>query len=424
MENTNEKQKSTSLLWRVKPNQVDPIMTIMEKFRKCENKDKINLTVGAYRDENLNTYVFDVVRKAEADILNLKSKNRSYLSPTGDEEFNTECRRLLFSDDSEIVKNNRLVSSQTLSGTGSLRLCAEFISNYLRPKSKVIYIPEPTWSNHDLIFKDSGYEIREFEYFSLKTLSISFDNIVKTLEQANEGDNVLLHTCAYNPTGCDLSKEQWIKVLNIVEEKKLFAILDTAYQGFATGDLVEDSYPIRLFAERKVEFAICQSFSKNLGMYGERAGALHIVFNDLGSSEKNENLGKRIKHGLFETALSMHLVPMGHGSEVIKRVLKDYYSEWQKELKEVVNRLIRMRTLLYEELVKNGCPGNWDHIIQQRGMFAYTGLTSEQCDYLIDKKNLFLVKTGRISICGINQKNVSTVAEYIKEAIEKVPKIN
>lgn len=413
--------KEKSLLSKVPQNQVDPIMAIMESFKKCKNKDKINLTVGAYRDEELKNYVFKCVRKAENDILNESdSKCRAYLHPTGDEEFTTQCRKIILDDDHKIVNNKRLVSSQGLSGTGCLRLCAQFISKYLNPKNKTVLLPHPTWSNHDLIFRDSGFKEEEYEFFSSEMLGINFDNVIDVYSKAEEGSVVLLHTCAYNPTGADLTKDQWKKIVEVIKEKKLFAILDTAYQGFATGDIVEDAYAIRLFAESEVEFAVCQSFSKNMGLYGERAGALHIVFNDLGSLERNEDMSKKIKYGLTQTALTMHLVPIGHGSEIIKRVIKNYYKEWTEELKVAVDRIILMRKLLYEELLNVKCPGNWEHIMNQKGMFAYTGLNAKQCEYLIEKKNLYLVKSGRISICGINKKNVKMVAEFMKETVENV----
>ena len=410
--NTND-----SLLNNVTENKIDPIMTIMEKFSKCQNPDKINLTVGAYKDEDLKSYVFNVVRKVEETILK-DGKNREYLPPTGDPEFCVECRKLVFDENSDAVKDNRVVSCQGISGTGSIRILAQYLGKFMGLKNKLVLIPNPTWSNHNLIFKESGFEEKLYNYFDKENLDVDYESIKNALIEAPDESVVLLHTCAHNPTGCDLTQDQWVEISFIIKEKKHFTILDTAYQGFATGNIKQDIFPVYLFTKVNVEFGVCQSFSKNLGLYGERAGAMHLVFKNQGSKEENNKLHERIKYGLAQTALSLYLIPVGYGSEIIKRVLKNHKSEWETELKLVVGRLIEMRELLYQELIKINCPGNWDHIKKQKGMFAYTGLNEKQCDYLIEEKNLFLVRSGRISICGINKKNVSKVAQYIKEAME------
>ena len=413
-----EKKMNKSLLNKIPETGIDPIMKIMADFRECTEKNKINLTVGAYRDENLQPYVFNVVRKVEQDILN-EEKERGYINFTGDKEFCDETRRLFFSDEHELVKNNQVVSFQSFSGTGCIRLCTEFLGNYLMQTNKKpkVYIPKPTWSNHDLIFEYSNFEIISYDIFCEKTLNILEDNLLNIVKNCEENSVLIFHTCAYNPTGRDISKNTWNKIAEILKQKKVFSIMDTAYQGFASGDLDEDAYAIHCFAKAGLEFAISQSFSKNMGLYGERAGGLHFIIKDKKDKEANKKLCTKIKYFIEKTALSLSLCPIGYGSEIIKRVLKNYKQEWINELKKAVNRIINCRQLLYDELKKLNI--DWKHIIEQRGMFAYTGLTFQQCEYLINVRKVFLVRSGRICVCWLNEKNVGLVAEAISDAIQK-----
>lgn len=399
---------------------IDPIMQIMQTYMNSKCEDKVNLTVGAYRDENLKTYVFPSIRKAEIEVIEDTNRSRAYMHPLGDLDFARELARLFYSDDSEILKNQRIFSCQSISGTGALRVFAEFVSKYGKPSQKTVYIPDPTWPNHNLIFENAGFNVVLYNFYDPKQNGIDFEYLINFLENAIEGSTILFHTCAFNPTGCDLTKDQWNIVGNLVKKRNLYTILDTAYQGFASGDLEEDIYPIKLFTELDLEFSICQSLSKNMGLYGERAGGLHIVFKDQGGLEANKLLIKKLEILFTTVILSLYLTPVDHGSNIIKQTLKNYKEEWKSELKHVVTRLIDMRKLLFEELVNIQCPGDWKHILNQKGMFAYTGLTVKQCEYLIEEKKVFLVKSGRISVCGLNKENVKKVAESIKEAILKV----
>lgn len=403
---------------KVPKSEIDPIMKIMEIYSNSKAENKINLTVGAYRTEELQPYVFPSVKQAERDILNDSNKYRGYPSPTGDEVYLHELAKLLFQDDSEIFKNNRLFSCQSLSGTGAVRLIAEYIARYGKESMKTVYVPNPTWANHPLIFIQSGLEVVEYFFYNEKSLEIDFEYMKTFLLNCKKGSTILFHTCAFNPTGTDFSKDEWEIMINLCADNNLFIIFDTAYQGFASGNLIDDIFPILLAAEKNLEFAIAQSLSKSMGLYGERAGGLHILFKNQGGVEENTKINLKLKTLFTKIVFSLYLVPVDHGSQIIKIVLQKYKDQWKQELKDVVDRLISMRKLLYHELVENKCPGNWEIILKQRGMFAYTGLTINQCEYLIEKKNLFLVKSGRISVCGLNKQNVKRAADYIKEAIE------
>lgn len=410
--------KKKSIFRNIPKLQFDPIITIMELYKKSENPDKINLTVGAYRTEELKPHVFTSVRKAEEDLVTTVTPTRSYLHPLGDTEYNFELAKLIFPIDSEVFTKNRIFSCQSLSGTGALKLIANYLSSYAKKEMKHVYIPSPTWSNHNILFLNAGCTIEEYFFYDDSNLCINFEYMRNFLLNTKEGSSILFHTCAFNPTGSDFTHEQWREVLVLVKEKNLFCIFDTAYQGFASGDLEEDIFPIKLFEKNGIEYCICQSLAKSMGLYGERAGAMHIVYKDQGSIEDNIKLNSKLSNVFTDIVLSCYLVPIAYGSDLIKIVLTKYKDEWINELKIVVGRIKNMRKLLYKELVSINAPGNWSTILEQKGMFAYTGLSVSQCEYLIYKKSLYLVCTGRISVCGINHENVKKIAEYIKEAKE------
>jgi len=387
----------------------DPIIEIMEVYRKCEDKTKVNLTVGAYRDENLKPFVFTSVKKAEERIFS-SNFSRAYLPSTGDNEFNKLCQSTLFDENHEVMKNKRILTVQGLSGTGGLRLATEFLFKFVSQK---MILQEPSWPNHLVMFDHLGYETTITSSYDLNTNKLPINEFLGVLSKAQEKSIVLLQACGHNPTGTDPTKDQWKQIAEVMKKNKLFPLFDMAYQGFVTGDLAEDAYPIYLFLEMGFEMFIAQSFSKSMGLYGERAGPLHMIVND-------PNAIPNIESQLNKIALNDYLVPVGHGARIIKTVLgdKELCELWKIELKQVVGRLSDMRTLLYNKLIEIKCPGDWEHLKEQKGMFSYTGLTEKHCDVLINKHKIFLVKSGRISLSGIIPSNVERIALAIKDAIE------
>jgi aspartate aminotransferase len=255
--------------------------------------------------------------------------------------------------------------------------------------------------------------VKEYRFYDTVSNGISMKDLLADLEVADEGSVILLHVCGNNPTGVDPEKEEWKQIADVMKRRNLFPFFDMAYQGFISGDIEEDSYPIYLFYELGFEMLIAVSFSKNMGLYGERAGPLHVIVNDPLTKEN-------IKSQLAAIAESLYLTPVAHGSRIIKTVLKDerLREDWLKELKEIVGRLNYVRMRLYETLIKIKAPGGWEHIKNQHGMFTYTGLTVKQCEALIEKHKVFLVKSGRISLSGINDENVETIANAIKDVKE------
>ena len=386
----------------------DPIIEILSEYYKCTDPNKINLTVGAYRDENLKPVVFNSVKAAEKKLIE-ENFSRAYLPPTGDEEFNRLTQKIIFPEGHQIYKNNQILTVQSISGTGGIRLAAEFIFHFF--DSKKIYVPCLTWPNHQQIFNISRLSIETYRYYDNKEKILDIKGLLQDLENAEDGATVVLQVCGHNPTGVDPSEEEWKKIAEVMLRKNLYPFFDTAYQGFVSGDLQKDAYPILLFYEMGFEMFISQSFSKSMGLYGERAGPLHVIVNDPDSIPN-------IKNHLCELAKGLYLCPVAHGSRLIKTILSDetLKNDWLNEIKYKISaRMKNIRQKLYETLNKVGAPGNWEFILNQTGMFSYTGLSKTQCEALIKNYSIFLVKSGRISITGLNDENLQRFAEAIKE---------
>jgi len=396
----------------------DPIVEILDLYSKCQNSEKVNLTIGAYRNDNLQPVVFESVKLAEEEIFK-EGFSREYLPFLGDEEFNIQTQLTIFNPSISLIKENsklnvieakRITTIQSISGSGCLRLGAEFLSKFINKK---IYVSHLTWPNHFPIFELAGMIAEKYPYYNQETKELDFDNLINFLKKAEENSIVLLHVCGHNPTGVDPGRNQWKEICKVMQERNLFPYFDLAYQGYVSGDLIEDIFPIYEFLNNDFEMFIAQSFSKSMNLYGERAGPLHVIVNDPESIEK-------IKAHFAEIAKGMYLVPVGHGSRIIKKVLgnQNLRKLWETELKIGVDRLNYVRIRLYEELNKINTKGNWDHVKNQKGMFSYTGLNEVQCCALIEKHNIFLVKSGRISLSGLNDKNIPIVALAIKDVIE------
>jgi len=417
-QNYNSNTNDSSIFDHIEQTAWDPIVEILDLYSKCENSEKVNLTIGAYRNENLQPIVFECVKQAEKEIFE-EGFSREYLPFLGDEEFNILTQKTIFDPNFPLIKKNpklnviedqRIATIQSISGSGSLRLGAEFLSKFIHKK---IYISNLTWPNHFPIFELAGMKTVKYPYYNPETKELDFENMITCLKNAEENSIVLLHVCGHNPTGVDPDQNQWKEICRIMQEKNLFPYFDLAYQGYVSGDLLDDIYPIYEFLNNDFEMFIAQSFSKSMNLYGERAGSLHVIVNE-------PNCLENLKLHFAEIAKSIYLVPVGHGSRIIKKVLgkENLRILWQKELKVGVERLNYVRNKLYEELIKINTKGKWDHVKNQKGMFSYTGLSEVQCCALIEKHNIFLVKSGRISLSGLNDKNIPIVALAIKDVVE------
>ncbi|XP_077293531.1 glutamate oxaloacetate transaminase 1 [Arctopsyche grandis] len=391
------------------------VFALMKAFTDDPHPQKVNLGAGVYRDNDGKPWVLPIVRKVEKMMSEDATLNHEYLPILGFEPFASAATSMLLGADSPSIKENRAFGVHSLSGTGSLRIGANFLVQHM--KRTIYYYPKPTWENHNLVFANAGFsEGRTYRYWKPETRGIDFEGLLEDLGSAPAGAVVILHACAHNPTGCDPTKEQWEKIAEVVKAKNLFPFFDSAYQGFASGDLEKDSWVVRYFDKLGFEFICAQSFAKNFGLYGERVGNLAVVLN-------NADLVLKVKSQFTILVRGMYSNPPTHGAKIVNTVLRDenLFNEWKECIKTMSSRIINMRKALYEELVQLKTPGTWEHIINQIGMFSYTGLTEKQVQHLREKHHIYLLKTGRISMCGINTNNVKYTAAAFNDAIISVP---
>ncbi|KAA1468218.1 hypothetical protein DENSPDRAFT_833456 [Dentipellis sp. KUC8613] len=390
----------------------DPILGITEAFKADKDPRKINLGVGAYRDGNGKPYVLNAVKKAE-DVLRGHGPDKEYLPITGLPEFTKNAAKLAYGADAAPFKDNAISVTQSISGTGALRIGGTFLARFY-PHSKVIYLPVPSWGNHTPIFRDSGLEVRGYRYFDKSTVGLDFKGLIEDLKNAPEGAIVLLHACAHNPTGVDPTPEQWQAISDVVKEKKLFPFFDMAYQGFASGSTDRDAFAVRHFVKEGHQIALAQSFAKNMGLYGERVGAFSLTTAD--PEEK-----ARVDSQLKIVIRPMYSNPPLHGALVANTILSrsELYNEWEDEVKGMADRIISMRERLYDSLTStHKTPGDWGHIKSQIGMFSFTGLNAAQAKALADKAHVYMTMDGRISMAGLNDGNIDYFAESVDKAVK------
>ncbi|XP_064465698.1 aspartate aminotransferase, cytoplasmic-like isoform X1 [Ornithodoros turicata] len=391
------------------------IFALMRAYRADTHPKKVDLGVGAYRTEEAKPWVLPVVRKVEKEMANDETLNHEYLGQLGLDEFSKAATKMMLGEDCVALKEGRAIGIQALSGTGSLRVAADFLVRH--GKFTTIYVSTPTWPNHNLVFKHSGFQnVKQYRYWDAKNRCLDFDGMIEDLQSAPEDSVVVLHACAHNPTGIDPSQDQWKKIAEVVKVKKLFPLFDCAYQGFASGSLEKDSWAVRHFASQGLELFCCQSFAKNFGLYNERIGNLILIINDQMAMTNTLAQITLLVRGSYSN-------PPNHGARIVSRVLNtpEYFEEWKGHIQTMANRIISMRKALRDQLEKLGTPGTWDHITNQIGMFSYTGLNPRQVQHLVEEYHVYLPKDGRISICGLNPSNVDHVAAAIYDAVTKFP---
>ncbi|WOK92142.1 aspartate aminotransferase, chloroplastic [Canna indica] len=391
----------------------DPILGVSEAFRSDTNELKLNLGVGAYRTEELQPYVLNVVKKAEKLMLE-RGENKEYLPIEGLAAFNKVTAELLLGADNPAIQQGRVSTVQGLSGTGSLRLAAAFIQRYF-PDSKVL-ISSPTWGNHKNIFNDARVPWSEYRYFDPRTVGLDFEGMIADIKAAPDGSFVLLHGCAHNPTGIDPTPEQWEKIADVIQEKNHIPFFDVAYQGFASGSLDEDASSVRLFVKRGLELLVAQSYSKNLGLYAERIGAINVVCS-------SSDTAARVKSQLKRLARPMYSNPPVHGARVVANVVGDpnLFDEWKQEMELMAGRIKNVRQRLYENLSQKDKSGkDWSFVLKQIGMFSYTGLNKAQSDNMTDKWHIYMTKDGRISLAGLSLSKCEYLADAIIDSFHNV----
>ncbi|KAE8150027.1 pyridoxal phosphate-dependent transferase [Aspergillus avenaceus] len=414
-----------TVLTGLAPLPADEIFALNRAYANDDFPQKVSLGVGVYRTDDGKPWPLPVVREAEQRLLAEDNLSRhEYTAIEGDIPFLGLARDLMFGfdakDTSEKTKalKARIGSVQSVAGTGANHLGALFLANLMKPKT--VWLSNPSWANHLTIWELAGVPRKTYPYYKAATRSFDFEGMMSTLEsEAQQGDVVLLHACAHNPTGLDPTKEQWKAIADLCERKKLFPFFDSAYQGFASGSADEDAWAVRYFLNEKpsMEMCVAQSFSKNFGLYGQRVGAFHYVLN-----EGAQNLRDLVVNNLCHFIRGEFSMGPTAGCSIVKKVLTsdDLTAQWHDDLKVMSSRIKSMRKALYDELIRLETPGTWKHIVEQNGMFSYTGLTPSQVYALKDKYHIYLLKSGRASISGLSEKNVAYVAQAINDVVRNV----
>ncbi|KAL9614635.1 MAG: hypothetical protein Q9167_000923 [Letrouitia subvulpina] len=395
----------------------DPLFGLMVAYRKDTFEKKVDLGIGAYRDDNAKPWVLPVVQKADEILRKDPNLNHEYLPIAGLADFTSAAQKLILGPHSPAIKDKRVASFQTISGTGAVHLGALFLSKfYKRPANQAVYFSSPTWANHNQIFSNVQLPTKSYPYFSTSTKGLDFEGMRSAIDQAPEGSIILLHACAHNPTGVDPTREQWVEIAKVVRARNHFPFFDCAYQGFASGNLENDAWAVQYFIDQGFELCVAQSFAKNFGLYGERAGAFHFV---TGAAPDAEQTIGRISSQLAILQRSEISNPPAYGARIASLILNDpdLFKQWQSNLETMSGRIVDMRKALRSKLEElNGKEGSWKHITDQIGMFSFTGLTEKQVLKIREDAHIYMTKNGRISMAGLNTRNV----EYTAKAIDRV----
>ena len=388
----------------------DAILGLTEAFRKDTNPKKINLGVGVYKDESGNTPILASVKQAEIRVLNAE-KTKTYLPIEGSPAYNSATQTLLFGADHEIIRSKRAATAQAPGGTGALRIAADTLAKLT--KGVTVWISNPTWPNHPSVFQAAGLGVKSYPYFDPKTNDVDFEGMMATLREIPSGDVLLLHGACHNPTGVDLTPEQWKAVAQVVVERKLLPLVDFAYQGFASG-LMEDAIGLHTIADTGVELLVANSYSKNFGLYNERAGALTVI-------AKNEEDAQTILSHVKQAIRANFSNPPAHGSAIVETILNDpqLRAQWEGEVGEMRDRINSMRHLFVETLNEKGVKRDFSFIARQRGMFSFSGLTPEQVKALRDDYAIYIVGSGRISVAGMAESTMDYLCTAIAEVLAR-----
>ncbi len=387
----------------------DPILSLVDTFKKDPRAEKVNLGIGIYYDDAGNIPVLPSVQQAETDIAQSVIP-RVYLPMEGSPAYRTAIQHLLFGKDNAVLKAGRVASIQSLGGSGALKVGADFLHKYF-PASEM-WVSDPTWDNHHAIFQGAGIQTHTYPYYDEVTGGIKFGAMLDTFQSLPEQSIVLMHPCCHNPTGVDLSREQWAALLPVMKERKLIPFLDIAYQGFGDS-LTEDVFALQMLIDADISFFVSNSFSKNLSLYSERCGGLSVI---CPTAEEAE----RVLGQLKLTVRKNYSSPPSHGALVVTDVLTkpELRATWEAEVAEMRDRIKAMRQKLYETLTAKVPGKDFSYMIKQRGMFSYTGLTPEQVDRLREEFAVYLVRTGRMCVAGLNTSNVEYVANAMAAVLQ------
>ncbi len=386
----------------------DPILSLNEAFGHDPRPDKVNLSIGIYFDDAGRIPVLGCVREAEAQML-AESGPKPYLPIEGSAAARSAVQALLFGADHEAVKGKRIATLQTIGSSGGLKVGADFLKRWF--PHATVWVSDPTWDNHRAMFEGAGVTVNTYPYYDAATGGVRFDAMLDTLAKVPAGSVVLLHACCHNPTGVDLSRAQWDRLIPVLKERRLLPYLDLAYQGYGDG-IEEDAFAVRALASAGLSFFVANSFSKSMSVYGERAGALSVVCAD--PYEAELVLGQ-----LKATVRRNYSSPGIHAAGIIARVLTDpkLRAAWEQDVAAMRERILAMRKSLHAVLSAKKPGRDFGYFLSQRGMFSYTGLSAAQVDRLREEFGVYLVRSGRVCIAGLNTGNVERTAAAIAAVV-------
>ena len=384
----------------------DPILGVTEVFVADKNPKKVNLGVGVYYDDAGKVPLLECVQRAEQQRVQ-SGAPKSYLPIDGLQSYDQAVQALVFGAGAPLLGEKRVITVQALGGTGGLKIGADFLKQ-LSPNAQV-WISEPSWENHRALFEAAGFEVQAYPYYDPGTRGLKFEAMLSTLQALPAGSIVVLHSCCHNPTGVDLSQEQWQKVLEVVRARGLVPFLDLAYQGFAEG-IDADAYAPRLFAKAMSPIFLSSSFSKSLSLYGERIGAFTLVAGSADEAARALSQVKRVVRTNYSN-------PPTHGGDIVARVLNtpELRALWEKELGAMRERIKAMRKALADGVQKRSGT-DFSFVLKQRGLFSYTGLGKAQVERLRTEYSIFAIDTGRVCVAALNSGNI----DYVADAIAKV----
>ncbi|MBU1329069.1 MAG: aspartate/tyrosine/aromatic aminotransferase [Gammaproteobacteria bacterium] len=386
----------------------DPILGLNEAFNADTRTTKVNLGVGVYTNEEGRIPLMRAVAAAETT-LTAAHAPRGYLPIEGIAAYDQAVQTLLFGRQSTLIADGRVITTQALGGTGALKIGADFLKRLL--PDAVVAISDPSWENHRALFESAGFPVHNYRYYDAFSNGVNRGGLLEDLRNLPARSIVVLHACCHNPTGVDLQPEDWAAVLDVLREREHVPFLDIAYQGFGDG-IEEDAAAVRLFAESDLTFFVSSSFSKSFSLYGERVGALSIV---TGSREETGRVLSQVKR-VIRTNYSN---PPTHGASVVATILNspELRAMWEAELGEMRERIRTMRLAMVAQLGELGARRDFGFVAQQRGMFSYSGLTTEQVERLKSEFGIYAVGTGRICVAALNQRNLPFVTQAIAEVI-------
>lgn len=385
----------------------DPILGLLTQYREDAHPQKVDLGVGVYKDPAGNTPILNCVKKAEKFRLDTET-TKVYIGPTGSPQFNTLITELAFGNDHSAIIANRIRTVSTPGGTGALRVAGDFIKR-CNPNA-VLWVSDPTWANHTGLFEAAGITVKTYPYYDYDTKSLKFDEMLSALAQVGPNDVVLFHACCHNPSGMDLTTEQWDKVVALTKEQGFTPLIDMAYQGFGDGVDI-DAYGVRKMAAAVDNMILCSSCSKNFGLYRERIGSCSVVAKDANTA----NIAHSV---LLYVVRCLYSMPPAHGAAIVETILgsAELKQEWLDELKVMRDRINGNRAILVEKLKANGVERDFGFIARQKGMFSFLGVNPEQVTRLQKEFSIYMVGSSRISIAGISEDNV----DYLAKSIAKV----